>query len=284
MNLQQTAFAIYELMKSFSILKITNCMTRLRLQLNTEDIANLPLKELKNIPNVLGVNLNDNELQIILGPGKVNEVTSEFKKLYANKNLETNAQNTNQDTNNNQQQFGNAEELHQQIRKKNASGLITGLLNIAFKIDPTLTNYPAIQVLQIAGNAVFFGLNIFVGINTAKEFHASPMLGGTMAAIITHPMLNNISLFNIDLLAGRGGIVAVLLVVAFSSWLENKLHKIVPKILDLFLTPLLVILIATFPALFILQPIGGIIAETIGVIVVSSSQRNGKENWQKIYL
>lgn len=54
-------------------------MTRLRLQLNTEDIANLPLKELKNIPNVLGVNLNDNELQIILGPGKVNEVTSEFK-------------------------------------------------------------------------------------------------------------------------------------------------------------------------------------------------------------
>ena len=93
MNLQQTAFAIYELMKSFSILKITNCMTRLRLQLNTEDIANLPLKELKNIPNVLGVNLNDNELQIILGPGKVNEVTSEFKKLYANKNLETNAQN-----------------------------------------------------------------------------------------------------------------------------------------------------------------------------------------------
>mgnify|MGYP000414837684 CR=1 FL=1 len=192
MNLQQTAFAIYELMKSFSILKITNCMTRLRLQLNTEDIANLPLKELKNIPNVLGVNLNDNELQIILGPGKVNEVTAEFKKLYANKNLETNAQNTNQDTNNNQKQFGNAEELHQQIRKKNATpfklllkrisnifmplipafiacGLITGLLNIAFKIDPTLTNYPAIQVLQIAGNAVFFGLNIFVGINTAKE-------------------------------------------------------------------------------------------------------------------
>ena len=111
MNLHQTAFAIYELMKSFSILKITNCMTRLR----------LPLKKLKNIPNILGVNLNDNELQIILGPGKVNEVTAEFKKLYANKNLEANTQNTNQNANNNQKQFGNAEELHQQIRKKNAT-------------------------------------------------------------------------------------------------------------------------------------------------------------------
>ena len=118
MNLQQTAFAIYELMKSFSILKITNCMTRLRLQLNTEDIANLPLKELKNIPNVLGVNLNDNELQIILGPGKVNEVTSEFKKLYANKNLETNAQIQIKIQITIKNNFGNAEELHQQIRKK----------------------------------------------------------------------------------------------------------------------------------------------------------------------
>ena len=117
MNLQQTAFAIYELMKSFSILKITNCMTRLRLQLNTEDIANLPLKELKNIPNVLRVNLNDNELQIILGPGKVNEVTSEFKKLYANKNLETNTQNTNQDTNNNQKSVDLLLESLQHTRK-----------------------------------------------------------------------------------------------------------------------------------------------------------------------
>ena len=32
MNLQQTAFAIYELMKSFSILKITNCMTTIKLR------------------------------------------------------------------------------------------------------------------------------------------------------------------------------------------------------------------------------------------------------------
>ncbi len=287
MNLQQTAQEIYTLMQNFEITKVHNCMTRLRLNLtNTE---NLPLTELKNINNVLGVNLNGNELQIILGPGKVNEVTAQFK-LLLNKNK--------QKSKNQASNFGQAEKLHQEIRQKNATpfklmlkrisnifmplipafiacGLITGLLNIAFKFDPTLSQYPAIQVLQIAGNAVFWGLNIFVGVNTAKEFHASPMLGGTMAVIITHPMLNNISLFNIDLLADRGGIVAVLLVVAFSSWLENKLHKIVPQILDLFLTPLLVILLATFPALFILQPLGGIIAENIGLIVTSAINSGG---------
>ena len=288
MTLKQTAQAIYTLMQNYPIVKAHNCMTRLRLNLSSTE--NLPIDKLKKIDNVLGVNLNGNELQIIIGPGKVNEVATEFNKLLSsNSNLSLEKSTKN---------IGEAEKLHQEIRQKNATpfklmlkrianifmplipafiacGLITGLLNIAFKFDPTIAHYPAVEILQIAGNAVFYGLNIFVGINTAKEFHASPMLGGTMAVIITHPLLNNISLFNIDLLAGRGGIVAVLLVVSFSSWLENKLHKIIPKMFDLFMTPLLVILISTFPALFILQPIGGIISENIGLLVTSAINSGG---------
>lgn len=290
MNLQETAAEIYRLLQPYNIIEAHNCMTRLRLHLG--DLENAPLDKLKKIDNVLGVNLNGTELQIILGPGKVNEVAQEFKKLLEG------GQPQNTDKQEMKMQIGQAEKVHQQIRRKNATpfklllkkisnifmplipafiacGLITGLLNIAVKIDPAIVNYPAVQILQIAGNAVFWGLNIFVGVNTAKECGASPMLGGIMAVIITHPLLNNISLFNVDLLAGRGGIIAVLMVVAFSSWLEIKLHKIVPKILDLFLTPLLVILIATFPALFILQPLGGIVAENIGIAVTQAISAGG---------
>ncbi len=304
MNYAQVALRIYKLTAVHRIIAARNCMTRLRLHL--EDMENLPLAELKKIDGVLGVNLNGTELQIILGPGKVNEVTAEFKKLLqadGNKNEDTKtATETTEEVvslkSSADMKIGQAEQLHSKIRAKNATpfklllkrisnifmplipafiacGLITGLLNIAFKADASLIDYPAIKILQIAGNAVFYGLNIFVGINTAREFKASPMLGGTMAVIITHPMLNDISLFNIDLLAGRGGIIAVLLVVAFSSWLENQLHKIVPKIFDLFLTPLLVILIATFPALFILQPLGGIISEYIGMAVTQAINGGG---------
>ncbi len=304
MNYAQVALRIYELTAVHRIIAARNCMTRLRLHL--EDMENLPLAELKKIDGVLGVNLNGTELQIILGPGKVNEVTAEFKKLLQadgnkNKDTKTATETTEEVVSlklSTDMKIGQAEQLHSKIRAKNATpfklllkrisnifmplipafiacGLITGLLNIAFKVDASLINYPAIKILQIAGNAVFYGLNIFVGINTAREFKASPMLGGTMAVIITHPMLNDISLFNIDLLAGRGGIIAVLLVVAFSSWLENQLHKIVPKIFDLFLTPLLVILIATFPALFILQPLGGIISEYIGMAVTQAINSGG---------
>ena len=116
------------------------------------------------------------------------------------------------------------------------------------KVDPTLAAQPLFQMLAIAGNAAFFGLNIFVGINAAKEFGGSPMLGGVMAAVLSHPGLAQITLFGDNLVPGRGGIIAVLLVVFFSSWLEKKLHRIVPDMVDLFVTPLAVVVISTFMA------------------------------------
>ena len=67
------------------------------------------------------------------------------------------------------------------------------------------------------------------------------MLGGVMAAILSHPNLAQINLFGDPLVPGRGGIIAVLLVVFFSSWLEKKLHRIVPDMFDLFVTPFLVV-------------------------------------------
>ena len=65
-----------------------------------------------------------------------------------------------------------------------------------------------------------------------------------MAAIISHPELAKVTLNGQKLLPGRGGIIAVLLVVAFSSFLEKKVRKIIPDSLDLFMTPLIVILVS----------------------------------------
>ena len=130
-------------------------------------------------------------------------------------------------------------------------------------------------MLAIAGNAAFFGLNIFVGINAAKEFGGSPMLGGVMAAVLSHPGLAQITLFGDNLVPGRGGIIAVLLVVFFSSWLEKKLHRIVPDMVDLFITPLAVVVISTFMALFICQPLGGYLSEAIGYAATKSIGSGG---------
>ena len=276
-----------------NIKKAYNCMTRLRVCLHSQD--NELIAKLKKIEGVLGVQENGEELQIILGPGRAAAITAIIQDLCQaipptdespiNDSLHT-------------PQIGDGQELHAAIRKKNATpmkllfkriasiflplipafiacGLITGLLNILLKADPALAGTEIIHILSIMGNAVFFGMNLFVGINAAREFGGSPVLGGVLAAILTHPDLAQITLWNEPLIPGRGGIIAVLLVTAFAAWLEKRLHHIIPEKLDLFFTPLFIILIAGSIAICILQPIGGILSEAIGAAATISIGQGG---------
>ena len=99
-------------------------------------------------------------------------------------------------------------------------------------------------MLAVAGSAAFFGLNIFVGINAVKTFGGSPMIGGVLAAVMSHPSLASISADGIAFAPGRGGVVAVLLVSLFAAWLEKKLHRLIPDMFDLFATPLITVLLS----------------------------------------
>ncbi|MBI6872686.1 PTS transporter subunit EIIC [Clostridium aciditolerans] len=249
--------------------QVAHCMTRLRL--NILDMGLVKIEEIKKIDGVMGVVEQGGQLQIILGPGRVNKVAYEFGLLSGISIGE----------------MDEAAARKSEISAKNATpfklflkkisnifiplipafiacGLVTAILNIVLKYNPGFGAGTVGGILKVAGNAVYFGLNLFVGINAAKEFGGSPALGGVMAAVITHPDLAKVMLGGKALVPGRGGIIAVLLVVAFSSWLEKKLRKIVPEVLDLFLTPLIVLLVASFVAIYALQPAGGMISDAIG--------------------
>ena len=279
MDNKQLAEKIFEIVGANNILSATNCMTRLRLQLSSCDHS--IDDKIKQLDGVLGINYTDNELQIILGPGKATNVKNEFVKLLPNK-----------------LQIGDGKALHDEIRAKNATpaklllkkiagiftplipgfiacGLITGCVGLAIKINPSIADDNIVKLLAIAGNTVFWGMNLFVGFNAAKVFNGTPIIGGILAALITHPGLANITLSGEHLLPGRGGVISVVLVAALGAYIENKLHKIIPEMFDLFLTPLITFLIAGSAAIFILQPIGGIISETIGTLATNAIQSGG---------
>ena len=118
-------------------------------------------------------------------------------------------------------------------------------------------------------------MNLFVGFNAAKVFDGTPILGGILAALITHPGLADITLGNETLLPGRGGVISVIFVAALGAFIEKRLHKIIPEMFDLFLTPLITFLISGTAAIFVLQPIGGAISETIGTLATSGIQSGG---------
>lgn len=57
---------------------IVHCMTRVRMKIINDDLVNV--SELKAIPGVLGV-VEDEQLQVIIGPGKVNKVAQQMVDL-----------------------------------------------------------------------------------------------------------------------------------------------------------------------------------------------------------
>ena len=279
MSNKELAENILNIVGAKNIVNVYNCMTRLRLQLVNKDTS--INDKLKALEGVLGLNHSDNELQIILGPGKATNVTNELKGLIATK-----------------PQIGDGRALHDEIRAKNATpaklflkkiagifvplipgfiacGLITGCVGLAIKINPELANLSTVKLLMIASNTVFWGMNLFVGFNASKVFGGTPILGGILAALITHPGLAEVNLNGEALLPGRGGVISVVLVAALAAWIERRLHEVIPEMFDLFLTPLITFLIAGAAAIFILQPVGGAISETIGSAATSAIQSGG---------
>ena len=269
-----------------NVIQATNCMTRLRLRLVEKN--QFMIDALKKIDGVLGVNEDGDEVQVILGVGKATNVTNAVNKILETTNTVKVGK----------IKIGDAKALHDKIRQKNATpiklffkkissiftplipgfiacGLITGIVGLLIKISPELANEESIKLAMIAGNAVFWGMNLFIGINAAKIFGGTPILGGVLAAIMTHPGLADVNIFGAPFVPGRGGVISVIIVAAFGAWLENKLHKIIPEMFDLFLTPLVTVLISGTAAVLLLQPIGGIISDAIGTAATTAIQSGG---------
>ena len=262
-----------------NIQSAANCMTRLRVQ--TADKNKIAVDSIKKLAEVSGVYDAGAEFQIILGPGRATNVTNALNEILSKR-----------------PKIGDGKELHEEIRAKNATpaklflkkiagiffplipgfiacGLITGVIGVTLKISPEFADSQTIKLLSVFGNAVFWGMNLFVGYNAGKVFGGTPILGGVLAAILTHPALANVEIYGSNLLPGRGGIISVVLVVAFGAWIEKKLHNFIPEMFDLFLTPLITVFAAGLAAIFILQPIGGTISETIGAAATTAINSGG---------
>ncbi|HCY39636.1 MAG TPA: PTS sugar transporter subunit IIC [Neisseriales bacterium] len=277
---------IYAELAPCGITAVATCMTRLRVTIN--DKRKFDLAKLKAITGVLGVVDTPDQIQIIIGPGKVNQVYEQFMLLF-------NAEVTTSTSiaAGSQKSATSSKDIKEQLKQKNATpfklflkklanifipmipafigcGLILGIVNILAKtLTPEMLGGVAFDqstigiILKLLGGGITFGLALFAGLNASKEFGGTPILGGVLAAVLTMPDLAKLTIFGEHAVPGRGGIIAVLFVCIFAAWLEKRLRKIIPVSLDLFVTPTLVLLIAGFLAIFILQPIGGIISDAI---------------------
>lgn len=258
-----------------NISKLENCMTRVRVEVLDEQL--LDLTSLKTLDGIKGYLKQGDQHQFIVGPGAAAKVVDAMR-LQLTPARQNGGGETDIARNKANAKAKYSAPMSGALRKLAdvfiplipafiASGLIMGIINLLKRPDiagSIATDYPNILgLLAVFGGAVFAIMNILVGVNAARVFGGSQAMGGVMAGILSSPALAQITLFGETLQPGRGGVIAVLLVVALMCWLEKRLREVLPESVELILNPLITTLITATLAIIILQPLGGYISDGI---------------------
>ncbi|MGQ4068131.1 glucose PTS transporter subunit IIA [Enterococcus mundtii] len=273
---------------------VVHCMTRVRMKVIDESLVDVA--KLKAIPGVLGV-VEDEQLQVIIGLGKVNKVSQEMvdqagvklgEKIPGNPNVTTGLSGKDK-VNERAQEMKNVQKSKQKPSKiksilKDISNIFVPMIpafvgtGIVAGIAAVLTNLVTagtidgaswqqyIDIMNILKNGMFSYLVIYTGINAAQVFGATPTLGGVIGAVVMLTGMNPESpLTNLftgtPLAAGQGGIIGVIFAVWLLSIVEKKLHKIVPDAVDIIVTPTLSLIVIGLIEIFLIMPLAGFISD-----------------------
>ena len=262
---------------SKNIASAAHCATRLRLVIADNSKTNK--EALENVEGVKGVFEASGQLQIILGTGTVNKVFDEFIKI-AGITASTKEE-AKQAATDKQSWFMRAIKLLGDIFVPIipaivASGFLMGIMNSLDFMNSNgflhIDTHSSIYVFaNLFSNIAYTFLQILIAFSAAKAFGANQYLGAVIGMIMIHPSLQNAytvategvkqtqsvfgGLFHIDMVGYQGHVIPVIIAVWILSVLEKKLHKIVPEILDLFVTPLVSVFVTGYLTLSIVGPV-----------------------------
>ena len=273
MDYAKCAKEIYETLGGRSnLVSAAHCATRLRLV--TVDNSKIDMKKLENIDGVKGVFSNNGQLQLIIGTGTVNKVYDEFLKVSGM-------------TAATKEEVKAAAAAQQPIFKRMikalgdvfvpilpaivASGLMMGLVEALGKAIPTFAGSDWYGILDLMANTAFTFLPVLIAVSAARVFGGNIFLGAVIGMIMIHPNLVNawavasmeaadipvwhLFGFPIRQVGYQGHVIPVVISVWLMCKIEKLLHKHVPEMIDLFVTPLCTVLITAFITLGIIGPV-----------------------------
>ena len=255
-----------------NLVSAAHCATRLRLV--TVDNSKIDMKKLENIDGVKGVFSNNGQLQLIIGTGTVNKVYDEFLKVSGM-------------TAATKEEVKAAAAAKQPVFKRMikalgdvfvpilpaivASGLMMGLVEALGKAMPAFAGSDWYGILDLFANTAFTFLPILIAVSAARVFGGNIFLGAVIGMIMIHPNLINawsvasmdaadipvwhLLGFSIRQVGYQGHVIPVIIAVWIMCKLENWLHKHVPEMIDLFVTPLCTVLITGFLTIGLIGPV-----------------------------
>lgn len=266
----------------------TTCMTRLHIRFH--DRSKIDIEAIKALDSALGV-VEGETIQIVFGPGKVVNIGNEFSNI---SNIPLGSENDlvsskvskqivekNKNTN-----LSKVEKFFKHFANMflpllpgiAGAGLINGITRaINISNNNAYVHLWWYALIMSVGWALFTYLPIFVGMNAAKEFKGTPILGGIGGALsVVNANMPLLSIFKGEAIilpitdlaydSASGGILAAVITGIAFAYIERFVRKYTPEIVDMFITPLITIIVGGFLSVLVFQYLGSILTEGIFIL------------------
>lgn len=284
MDYQKCAQEIYMTVgKRENLVSAAHCATRLRLV--TKDNSIVDMKKLEDIDGVKGVFSSNGQLQIIIGTGTVNKVYDEFLAVSGMSAA------TKDDV---KAAAAAAQPLPKRMVKALgdvfvpilpaivAAGLMMGLVEALGKFFPAFAGSDIYSWMDLVSNTAIVYLPVLVAISSARVFGGNIFLGGTIGMLLMHMNLLSawtaasdpsqiqywhILCFDIRQVNYQGHIIPIIIAIWIMCQLEKWLHKHVPEMIDLFVTPLITVIVTAFLTMSVIGPAFIVVENNILTVV-----------------
>lgn len=262
-----------------NLISAAHCATRLRLVVAAAEKADK--KAIENAEGVKGVFVAQGQLQIIIGTGTVNKVYDEFVAVSG---IETASKAQVKEAAAAQEKPNAFKRLIKTlgdvfvpiIPAIVAGGFLMGIIEALnfmaghgfISLDVNGSTY---VILKLLSNAAYTFLPILIAFSAAKTFGANPFLGAVLAMFLIHPELQNawsvategvarelpvwFGLYSVPFVGYQGHVIPIVIACWMLAFVEKRLHKIIPDMVDLFVTPLVSLLVSGYLTFTIVGPV-----------------------------
>ena len=253
---------------------LTHCATRLRF--NLADDSKVDEAKVKAVKGVVGVRNQGGQFQVIIGQDvgfpydiimkicKLDEMTSSDKKPESQKKGWVNAV---------------LDALTGIFTPLLPAIIAGGMLSVVYTLL-TLSSLISAEsdvgvFLNFLANAPIYFMPIMAAYTAAKKFGSNPFLAMGLAGAMMHPTFTNIvasgesfSLFGLPVMLVNysGNPIPVILSVWAMSYFDKFFDKYIPKLVRIFVAPLLTLLCGSLLAFIVIGPLGTIVAKGLSVI------------------
>lgn len=268
-----------------NVSNVVHCITRLRFKLKDEGKANTEV--LKNMDDVVTVMKSGGQYQVVIG----NHVPDVYKAVVTVGGFQGQEQ-VDEEEGPKGSLFSRFIDMISSIFTPvlgvlAASGMIKGF-NALFVALGWLTNTSGTyQILNAAGDALFYFLPIFLGYTAIKKFGGTPFIGMAIGAALVYPTLSTLTtgdplytvfagtMFEspiyvtflgipVILMSYSSSVIPIILSTFFAAKVEKWLRSFIPDVIKTFVVPLLTLLIVIPITFMVIGPIATWASSLIG--------------------